>query len=141
LSSLLYSDLREKTGLVYVVSSFFDLLALRGPFIIALQTKPTSKQSAIQAVEKTLQAFIQNGPTDAQLKTAKDSLIAHFPLALSTNNGILEVVSNMVFYHRPLDYLDTYRDRVQAVTVDQVKAAFQKNIHPNKMAIVAVGPS
>ena len=139
LSSLLYSIVREKNGLAYVAMSSFEPLALRGPFLIALQTKISSAQTALTLSKNILKQFIQTGPTDSQLKAAKDNLIARFPLTLFTNRGMLTVLTNIAFYHQPLDYLDHYVNHINAVTTRSVHSAFQKNIDLNKMATITVG--
>jgi zinc protease len=45
----------------------------------------------------------------------------------------------MAFYNYPLDYLDTFADQVNAVTVQKIKAAFQKRVDMNKFSTVIVG--
>lgn len=140
LSSLLYYEIREKNGLAYVASSGFEPMALRGPFIIAMQTKAASTQTALTMAQTILKKFIETGPTQDELTAAKQNLIARFPLTLSTNSGILAVLTHIAFYHQPLNYLDVYAQNINAVTTEQVKNAFEKNIDPNKMATVIVGP-
>lgn len=139
MSSILYHEIREKRGFAYSVSSVFNPLEYRGPFMIDLQTKADTSQEAILLVSKLLQKFIQQGPTQAQLNAAKKSLTASFPLAIASNRGILAVVTNIAYYGRPLDYLDTYSKNISRVTCASVKKAFQKTVHFNKMVTVVVG--
>lgn len=139
LASILFEQVRNKRGLTYGVYSHFSPLRYRGPFYIALQTRSSVAQQALEVVQAVLNKFVQEGPTHKQLTAAKQNLVGSFPLRLSTNAAIMANVTNIVFYHRPLDYLDTYRDRVKAVRVSEVKKAFQATIHPNKMKVVVVG--
>src|SRR3990167_282157 len=139
MSSILYSEVREKRGFSYAVDSGFDPLKYRGPFMIELQTKLSTASEANALVTQLLKHFIENGPTEAQLEGAKKNLLGSFPLSLSSNDSILKAVTNIAFYHRPLNYFDTYQANVSAVTQDEVKKAFQKNIDVNKLVTVVVG--
>jgi zinc protease len=137
----LYDEAREKRGLAYVVGSGFDPLQYRGPFAIEILTKSASVSECKTLAAHLLKQFIESGPTASQLVAAKKNLAGAFPLSLASNRGILNALTNVAFYHRPLNYFDTYVDNVNAVTADQVKRAFQKNIDVGKMATVVVGQS
>ena len=65
----------------------------------------------------------------------------HFPLNLATNEDIVNVLTQMAINHRPLDYLDTYRDNIKSVTPQQVQQAFQALIQPDQLLTVTVGQS
>jgi len=67
--------------------------------------------------------------------------VGGFPLALSTNTNIISIVSSLVFYKRSLDYLDTYRDKVKAITAQQIMNAFHQQVKPNVLVTVTVGPN
>lgn len=138
-SSILYDEVREKRGLVYTVTSAFDPLQYRGPFMIYLQTKSSTTDEAKELIKKLLKKFIDEGPTTEQLTIAKQSMIHGFPLSLSSNSAILAVVSNIAFYHRPLNYIDEYEKNISVVTSEQIKKAFQKNIDLDKLVTVVVG--
>ena len=43
------------------------------------------------------------------------------------------------FYSLPLDYLETFKGKVSKVTVDNIKDAFSRRVHPDKMVTVMVG--
>lgn len=139
LSSILFEEVRNKRGLAYSAYSNFSLLKYGGPFYIELQTRVAKAHQALEVVQTVLRQFVEKGPSVSQLEAAKKNIIASFPLQLSTNAGLLASLTNIVIYHLPLNYLDTYRKKIQAVTVKQVKAAFQKLIHPKKMTIIVVG--
>ncbi len=141
LSSILMKQVRIDRGLAYGVGSSFRLLQYRGPFIISLKTRADKSKEALQVVQQVLRDYVAKGPTVKQLNAAKQNMIGSFPLGLATNSSITNIVTRIAFYHRPLDFLDNYRAKVRAVTRQQVKAAFEKIIHPNKMVIVFVGPN
>lgn len=140
LVSMLFKRVRDQRGLAYYVYSRFYPLALRGPFRIRLQTKARSSQEALQLVQRLVDQFIKNGPSQKALNVAKQNLILGFPQSIATNAGVLGAITNIGFYQRPLDYLDRYRDNIRAVTPAQVRDAFTRLVHPNRMVIITVGP-
>lgn len=139
MSSILYEQVRDKRGLAYVVGSGFDPLAYRGPFLMEILTKSSSVVETKTLAMDLLKQYVETGPTEAQLIAAKKNLMGAFPLSLASNRGILSAVTNVAFYHRPLGYFDTYVDQINAVTVDQVKKAFEHTVNTKKMVTVVVG--
>ena len=110
-----------------------------GPFEIGLQTKKEQAGEAVQVVREVLSEFLANGPTDDELQAAKQFLVGSFPLRLDSNRKLLEQISSIAYYGQPLDYLDQYTARVEAVTREQVRAAFARHIQPAAMLTVVVG--
>ncbi len=139
LTSELFQQVRNKRGLAYSVGSSFTPLQNPGPFIIFLQTRNDKSQEAIQVVQQILHDFVNKGPTKQQLQAAKLSIIGRFPLQIANNSQILALITTIGFYNLPLDYVDTYRAKVKAVTREQVKVAFRQLIKPKKLLIVTVG--
>jgi zinc protease len=90
-------------------------------------------------MKQTLREFVMNGPDKKRLAAAKKNIIGGFALQLDSNRKIIDQVAAIGFYGIPLDYLDTYIDRVKAVTYKQVKDAFQRRVHPDKLLTVIVG--
>lgn len=139
LSSILFNEVRSQRGLAYQVVSQITSLKDRGLFYIELQTRTDQAKNALDVVNQTLKNFLDNGPTAAQLESAKKNIIDSFPLELASNANILDNVTMVAFYHLPLDYLNTYTQKVQNVTLDQVKTTFQQLIQANRLKTVVVG--
>jgi len=137
--SRLTEEVREKKGMVYSVYSYFSPRKQRGPFLINFQTKKTQVDEALSLVKKTLNDFIDNGVTEEELAAAKANIIGGFPMKIDSNKKILSYLSVIGFYDLPLDYLETYNDKIAAITTEQIKAAFQKHLNPEKMVTVIVG--
>ena len=49
------------------------------------------------------------------------------------------MISAIGFYELPLDYLDTYRGKVDALSQQDITQAFQQHIDPDKLLTVTVG--
>lgn len=141
LVSRLAVEVREKRGLTYGVDSQFVPMPGEGPFIISLSTKNDQATNALDITHNTLNRFISNGPSKEELDSAKKYLTGSFPLSLSSNRSIASLLLRMAFYHLPDNYLDTYVDRVNAVTNEEIKQAFKTQVNPDKLLLVTVGQS
>ncbi len=137
--SRLMEEIRQKRGLTYGVQSFFAPLKEKGPFKIGLQTRKDQSEEALLLTQSVLRDFIAGGPTEQELLSAKQNIIGGFPLRLDSNKKILGYLAMIGFYRLPLTYLDDYLKAVDAVTVDQIKDAFQRRIDPENMVAVIVG--
>ena len=137
--SRLTEQVREKRGLSYSVYSYFAPAKQAGPFTIGLQTRPDQAQQAVSLSREILTEFVQNGPTSRELQAAKDNLIGGFPLRLDSNKKLLDNLANIAWNDLPLTYLDTWIEQVQQVSVQDIKTAFKKHVHPQAMATVIVG--
>jgi zinc protease len=137
--SRLMTEVRSKHGLAYSVYSYFYPYAQRGPFQVGLQTRRDQANEALKRAQDVVAGFVARGPTEAELKAAKKSLVGGFPLRIDTNRKLLEQVAIIGFYRLPLDWLETYPERLQAVTLDQVRAAFARRVDPGKLDVVVVG--
>lgn len=138
-ASRLMQQVREKRGLTYGVSSYFNPMAQAGPFQIGLQTKKEQANEALKVTRDTVAEFLRDGPTPVELKAAKDNLIGGFSLRIDSNKKILENIAAIGFYQLPLDYLDTWTAKVAAVTTTQVRDAFNRKLQMDKLSTVVVG--
>ena len=132
-------EVREKRGLVYSVYSYFMPMAELGQFQIGLQTKRDQADAALGLVRETLDKFIKDGVTEAELKAAKQNIVGGFPMRIDSNGKILDYLSLIGFYHLPLTYLDDFNQNISKVTTTQIKDAFSRRINPNNMVTVVVG--
>ncbi len=139
LVSRLSDEVREKRGLSYSVYSYFRPMRERGPYVFGLQTRNEQTQQALDVMRKTLKQFIKTGPSQAELEAAKQNITGSFPLRLDSNSKIAGYLAMLGFYGLPLDYLDTFNDKIKAVTVSQIKTAFARRVHPDAMVTVIVG--
>lgn len=140
-TSRLMKELRQNRGMTYGVYSRFASMRVPGPFSISLSTRADQTTEAIAVINAILQDFVKNGPTDSELAEAKAAIMQSFPLSTSSNASINSYLGMIGFYGLPLDYLDTYLERISAVSKDDVRHAFQKHLKPSRMLTVTVGKS
>lgn len=137
--SRLTEEVREKRGLVYSVYSYFMPMAELGPFQIGLQTKKEQANEAMKVVNDTLVNYVQKGPTEKELKAAKDNLIGGFPMRIDSNGKILDYLSVIGFYKLPMTYLDDFNKEISKVSTKQIADAFKRRVKPEAFATVIVG--
>jgi len=137
--SRLMREVRDKRGYAYSAYSYFMPMREAGPFQLGLQTKLEQTDDALKVARETVRQFIAEGPSEAELTQAKSNLTGGFPLRIDSNRKILDYLAVIGFYQLPLDYLDTWVDRVNAVDVAAVKQAFARRIDPDQLVTVVVG--
>ncbi len=137
--SRLMSEVREKRGLAYSVFSYFAPGKDTGIFQAGLQTKGDQATLALEVMNSTIANFIANGATPSELQAAKANLVNGFPLRIDNNRKLLDNVSSIAWNNLPLDTLETWTTKVDAVTLEQVSAAFQKYLAMDRMKIVVLG--
>ncbi|MFZ5561689.1 MAG: M16 family metallopeptidase [Pseudomonadota bacterium] len=135
----LMNELRQKRGLTYGAYSGFVQMRAEGPFQISLSTRADQAQEALRIIRSVLGDFMRSGPGTAELADAKAGIIGGFPLGTASNASIIGYLGVIGFYGLPLDYLDQYLARVQAVTAEEVRAAFRRHIDPDRLLVVTVG--
>ena len=137
--SRLTEQVREKRGLSYSVYSYFSPGLHAGPFAIGLQTRPDQARQAVDVARSVLKEFVEKGPTQEELQAAKDNLTGGFALRLDSNRKLLDNLANIAWHQLPLDYLDTWTQKVQALTVQDISQAFARKVKPDRLVTVVVG--
>jgi len=137
--SRLMTQVREKRGLAYSVFSYFAPGKSTGIFQAGLQTKSDQGALALEVMSSTIAQFIADGPTPSELAAAKANLMNGYPLRIDNNRKLLDNVSSIVWNDLPLDTMDVWTKQVEAVTLEQVKDAFQKYLAMDRMKIVMLG--
>lgn len=77
--------------------------------------------------------------SEEELKTARQSLINSFVFAFENPHEVVSQAMRLDFYDYEKDYLQRYRDRLAAVTSDDVLGAAQRHLQWDRQTIVLVG--
>ena len=141
LVSKLFDEIREKRGLAYSASSNFMPMLKPGPFLISLQTRNDQTAQALQVLNQTLADFINKGPTEVELTAAKKNITGGFAMRFDTNKELAGYVAMIGFYEMPLDYLDTFQQKTEQVTVASITEAFKRRVNPQLLQTSTVGKS
>ncbi|KJH79522.1 insulinase family protein [Pseudomonas sp. KSR10] len=136
----LMEEVREKRGLTYGIYSGFSPMQTNGPFMINLQTRAELSEATLELVQRLVAEFLEKGPTRAELERSKREIAGSFPLSTASNADIVGQLGSIGFYNLPLTYLEDFMQQVQALSVEQVKAAMNKHLSPDGFVIVTAGP-
>jgi zinc protease len=140
-SSRLIERLRVDEGLTYGVGSGFSMRRHPGPFSVSTFTRVPEVRRTLDLTLGELERIRTDPPHEAELKGAKAQLVGRFSLGLETSAAVISSLVDLEIYGLPEDSLDTYRGRVRAVTPDDVARLARELIHPERVAIVLVGPA
>ena len=137
----LYRDLREKTGLVYMVESELDVKKTRGNFEVVYACDPPNVSRARNLVVQDLKDIQTTPVTPEELKQAKTILIRDIPLSESSTDDIAEKLLYYAMEDLPLDESVRAGKHYLEITASQVKEAFSKWIRPDDFVQVTLGPA
>jgi len=138
-TSRLMKEVRVKRGLSYSVYSYFIPMQENGPFMLGLQTKLSQTDEAIKVAREVVETFQKDGPSDEELTASKLNITGGFPLRTASNDDIIGYLAMIGFYGLPLDYLNTFTDKVNKISREQVMDAFKRRLHTDKLLTVVVG--
>ena len=138
-SSRLTEEIREKRGLTYGIDTDLVTLDHAGAIWGSAQTVNTK---AAQVIDLTLQEWAKmqaDGPTQAELDAARTYLLGSYAQNFTTTRSAARTLLGIQMQHLGIDYVTRREQEIQAVTLDQVKAAAKKLFDPAKLVILAVG--
>ena len=136
--SRLTKEIREKRGMAYSVFSAVQPLAQTGPFFLGLQTQREQASQAVKVVNETLANFIAQGPSEEELVAAKKNLIGGFALRLDSNRKLIDNLAAINFYRLPANYLDTWTDRIDLVSREDIQNVLNQRLAGRGMVTVIV---
>ncbi len=140
-SSRMMQSLRAEAGLTYGVYSHFALRRHSGPFVASTSTRVEEADRAITLMLAELERARSQPPSEAELAAARSLMVGRFSLGLESSSAVLSSLVDLEIYDLPRDSLDTYRTRVRAVTREECAQAALDHLHPDRAAIVLVGPA
>jgi zinc protease len=138
-ASRLTADVRTKMGLTYDISTAFTFGVDPGSFVIDTFTKNATVKQAIDATFAEVKGYRDQGPTPDELAKAKSYYLGAFPFLFESPGDVARQWLVAGFYGLGDDYFDKYRDRIRAVTADDVKRVAQKYLRTEPVALVVVG--
>jgi len=136
-----YQDLRENTGLVYYVSSSFDVGKTRAFYTVNYGCDPPNVEKARAIVIRDLKAMQTTLPAPHELLQAKAMLLREIPLSESSLNSIAGGLIHRAANNLPLDEPTVAAHHYEKITAEQVKAAFSKWLRPDDLVQVIEGPN
>jgi zinc protease len=135
----LQNVLRSEKGLTYGASADMDAYKLTGAIIAETDTQTSTTGEALRLAVDEFWRMVREPVGDRELMGAQAYLSGSFPLSIETADGIALQVLNLLFFDLDVKELETYRDRINAVTSDDIQRVSRQFIKPGRLSIVLVG--
>jgi zinc protease len=135
----LHRVLRSERGLTYGASADIQTLKQSGNFMAETDTRTDTTGEALRIVFDEYAKLRRERVNERELADAQAYLAGNFPLTIETPNSIAMQVLNTVFFELPVEEIPTYRERVQAVTPDDVQRVARAYVSPERLSVVLVG--
>jgi len=135
----LHQVLRSQRGLTYGASAETQAMKQAGDYVAETDTRTETTGETLRLAVDEFSRLQRARVSQYELGQAQAFLAGTFPLTIETPNEIATQVLNAVFYDLPLSDLATFRERVQAVTPEDVQRVSQNYIRPDRLSIVLVG--
>ncbi len=139
-NSRLMREVRSNRGLAYSVYSYYDIgRRLPGPFVAGCETKNGAAVEVVALMRDIMNDLRENPVTMEELRLAQESLINSFVFAFSDSRQVVNQQMRLDYYDYAPDYLQTYRDKIAAVTVADVQRVARAYLNPDRQQLVLVG--
>jgi zinc protease len=136
----LFRDLREEAGLVYTVSTTFDVGVTRSVYGVSFGCYPQNVSRARAIVENDLRQMQTTPASPDELDRAKALLLRQIPLSESSIDAIAGKLLYLSTHLLPLDEPMLSARRYKALTAEQVREAYAKWLRPGDLVQVVEGP-
>jgi len=138
-NSRLVMNIREDKGYTYSPRSALHPLRQHGYFSISAAVRNEVVAASLTEIFYELDKLRSVPVPESELGDAQNYLTGVFSLGLATQEGLLSQFSNVELNELPADYLETYRDKIRAVTPAELMAAARKYCDSANLQIVVVG--
>jgi zinc protease len=135
----LHRVLRSERGLTYGASADFNGFEQTGAIVARTNTRSETTAETLRLIIDEFWKLIRDPVGERELAGAQEYLTGSFPLTIETPSQIATRILNAVFFGLDLKELQTYRDRVNAITPEDVQRVARLYLHPDKLTIVLVG--
>ncbi|WP_299916376.1 pitrilysin family protein [uncultured Roseobacter sp.] len=137
--SRLMEEVREKRGLTYGVYSYLVPKDLAATYLGSVSSANDRIAQAIEVIRAEWSKAAAEGVTQAELDDAKTYMTGAYPLRFDGNGPIAQIMVGMQMSGLPIDYIATRNDRVEAVTLEDVKRVAGELLDPDGLHFVVVG--
>ncbi|MFQ5349544.1 MAG: M16 family metallopeptidase [Thermoanaerobaculia bacterium] len=138
----LFTNVRSKKGLAYAVAggvrSNFDYPGTTGFF---MTTKTETTAAGIDALLEEVRGMTATPPDAEEVQKALSGILNSFVFNSDSRRKILGQQLTYEYFGYPLDWLSRYYEGIQQVSVEAVREAAEKYLHPDEFAILVVGPA
>jgi zinc protease len=137
-TSRINTNLRERRGFTYGAGTANAALQNAGTFYASSSVRTNATDSALAEVMNEYRRIVTEPVPDAEYNAAVNNLVAGFPASVQSVQELANRLQTLLIYGMPLDYYNTYREKLAAVTSADVLALAKQKIVPN-VTMVVVG--
>ena len=137
--SRLMNEVREKRGLTYGVSSFLIAKDFGQLYLGSVASANDRINQATEVIRAEWTRMAEEGPTAEELERAKTYLTGAYPLRFDGNGPIANILVGMQMDDLPIDYVVTRNDKVNAVTLEDIRRVAARILRPEDLHFVIVG--
>lgn len=130
---------RERSGLAYYASSSLSAGIGPGAWDVSAGVNPKNINKACDLIRQEITRFVEKGVTVTELADSQSNFIGRLPLSMESNAGVVNALLNIERFSLGLDYYHRYPALVRSVNAEQVLAAAQKYLHPDRLVIAIAG--
>ena len=135
----LHRVLRAERGLTYGASAETEARKQAGDYVAETDTRTETTGEALRLMIEEFARLPRERVFERELSDAQAYLSGSFPLTIETPNDIATQVLNVIFFELPVEEIGTFRERVQAVTPDDIQRVARQYIRTDRLSIVLVG--
>lgn len=138
-SSRLNTNLREKHGYTYGIFSGLDLRPGAGAYQISSEVRTNATDSALVEALGEYRRLVSEPIPGTELQGHVNNLVSGFPSSVQTVQGLTGRIQNLLIWGLPVDFYTTYRERLAAVTPDDVRRVATTRLTPDNVIVVVAG--
>jgi zinc protease len=138
-SSRLNQEIRIKRGLSYGAGSGLSPRAAIGGFTANVQTKNESAGEVVTLIKEELTKLGAEPTSAGELAARKSVLVGDYGRDLGTSGGLADILGNLAVYGVPLDEIQAYTGKVEAVSPADVQAFSKAVLDPAQTSVIVVG--
>ena len=138
-SSRINNNLREKHGYTYSAFSFLDLRPGAGAFQMSSEVRTNATDSALVEALAEYRRLVNEPVPSQELQSLVNNLVSGFPNAVQSVQGLSARLQSLIIWGLPMDFYTTYRERLAAVTPEDLHRVASSKLTPDNVVVVVAG--
>jgi zinc protease len=132
-------NLRERHGYTYGAFTTLSALQNAGTFYASSSIRTSATDSALVELVNEFRTIVSEIVPEAELQGSVNNLVASFPASVQTVQSLAQRLQTILIYDMPVDYYETYRERLAAVSAADVADVARTRLNPDALTVIVVG--
>jgi predicted Zn-dependent peptidase len=139
-SSRLFQEVRERRGLAYSVFCFSNLYAHTGELGLYVGTRPDNLQQALAVISAELARCVADPASEDELTRSRENLKGRVVLSMESTSARMSRLGGSLLHGMPILSIDEVIERIDSVTLADLRALAGELFEPRALSIAGVGP-